>query len=730
MSENVERPPYGGALIATGLIFLLYIVTLAPTTAFWDASEYIATAHILGIPHPPGNPLFVVLAKAWSLLLAPLGLSVAVRVNLFAAFTSALSSGFVFLIAHRVLVGVVRTRWAALAGAGAASLIGATAYTVWNQSTVNEKVYTVSVLVIAAVSWLAVRWMDRRHEPGSERLLLAAGYLIVLGNSNHLMSALPGPSLLLLVLLVSPAVLLRRQLWVRLVPLVLIGLSFNLVLPVRAAERPVINEGDPSCESVGGAAVAAFTLGKAGCPALAGVLRRDQYQKPPVSMRMAPFGHQVLNWFQYFDWQWARGADPAEQPGNARLPFTLLFGMLGLVGLLAVWESDRRLFAYLGSLSLVLTVGLVFYLNFRYGYSLAPEVVDRDFHEVRERDYFFIAGFLVWGGLAGMGLAWAWDRVASAMPVRRAHLLTVPVLLVALIPLGMNRSWASRAGDYAARSWAYDLLMSVEPYGILFTNGDNDTFPLWYLQEVEGLRKDVTVIVGMYLNTTWYPRQLQDLTSPGRQRPFLDDQTGGVYDADAAGPTHPILLVSPEQLDAVGSGQIPQDVTVPFPGLAVTYPAGTPFNRVQRIALSIIHDSIDERPIYFASTAGLMSEMGLDQWAVRQGIVSKLVLRPMDEPQPDAFVQGSPQMGGEWFDYPRSMALYQNVYEFRSLRDRDIWFDRATLNIPTHFYALAYQLSDVATLQGAPEATVLELFEDAQAFLVTAEGGPRGTPTN
>ena len=77
--------------------FALYALTLAPTIAFWDASEYVATAHILGIPHPPGNPLFVTLAKAWSLLLAPTGLPVAVRVNLFAAATSAGATGFLYL---------------------------------------------------------------------------------------------------------------------------------------------------------------------------------------------------------------------------------------------------------------------------------------------------------------------------------------------------------------------------------------------------------------------------------------------------------------------------------------------------------------------------------------------------------------------------------------------------------------------------------------------------------
>ena len=153
-----ERPPYLLAtLVALGAL-TLYVLTLAPTTQYWDASEYITAAHALGIPHPPGSPLFVILAHAWGLL--PLGTDYARRINLFAAVTSAASAGLWFLIGERWLGAIVAsaTRRRIVAAAGA--VVGATTFTVWNQSVVNEKVYTPSVLTIALVLWLVVRWAD------------------------------------------------------------------------------------------------------------------------------------------------------------------------------------------------------------------------------------------------------------------------------------------------------------------------------------------------------------------------------------------------------------------------------------------------------------------------------------------------------------------------------------------------------------------------------------------
>ncbi len=724
------RPAWGTAA-ATGLAaLLLYVLTLAPTTGFWDASEYIATAHILGIPHPPGNPFFVVLARSWSILLAPTGLSVAVRINLLAAVTSALSVFFLVLVAHRLLAVVYGDGWQARLGAALSGWMGATAFTVWHQSTLNEKVYTVSVLVIAAVSWLALRWRDRRDEPGSERLLLVAVFVLALGSTNHLMSVLPVPALAVLVLASRPTVLLRPQFLTRGVLLVLVGLSLSFVLPVRAAQDPVINEGDPTCDGVAEAAVAVYTLGRAGCPALSANLTREQYQKPPLDQRMAPFGHQVTNWFQYFDWQWSRGIDPSERPGTARLPFTVLFGLLGLAGLWVALRADAVAFAYLGVLAGTLTLGLVYYLNFKYGYSLAPEVTDPGLHEVRERDYFFLGGFLLWGVLAGMGLTGAWQTLAGLTRSDRPHRLTAPVLLLALVPVVLNAPWAARNGDWAARDWAWNLLMSVEPYGVLFTNGDNDTFPLWYLQEVEGIRRDVTVVVGQYLFTSWYPEQLREWTAPDRQRSY--DATGAsavareLHPAPLTPPREPIVALSPAEMDAIGSVRLDRPITVSFSEVAVQYPEGTVLTRGQQLALAIVHDSYDERPVYFATRAGLMNELGLARWGVRQGLVVKLDLRPPSAPEPEGLVRAGEGVGGAVVALPRSLRLVEEVYRYRGLEGRTLWQDRATLNIPWSFYFMYLQLADAARRAGHPTGQVQELDDAALAYEVLARGGARG----
>jgi len=747
-----QRPPYLHAALASASAFLLYLLTLAPTTAFWDASEYIATAYIVGLPHPPGNPFFVILGRVWTLLLAPTGLPVAVRVNLLAAFTSAAATGFLFLVTHRVLKewstagegsrgSGDEAQWAIRApiiGAWAGAILASTAFTVWSQSTVNEKVYTPSMLVIALVSWLTIRWLDRKDEPNSAWLLVLAVYLISLGSTSHLMSVLPGPALLGAVLVEKRSLLMDRRFLARALSAVLVGLSFNLVLPIRSAQQPVINEGEPVCASAAEAAVAVYTLGRAGCPELSANLTRDQYGKQsvfadPTSDPLSPsprgvgiLTHQFLNYFQYFDWQWARGLAVSELPGNARLPFSLVFLGLGVWGVVVASARSAYL-TYLAILAVTLTAGLVYYLNFRYGYSLQPELVGVS-REVRERDYFFVASFHLWGFLSGIGLVASWRWAAGGTFGGRGLALASPVLLLAFVPLLFNWAWASRKGDFAARDWAYDMLQSVEPYGILFTNGDNDTFPLWYLQEVEGLRQDVTVIVVQYLQTDWYPRQLKYHTAPERQRSFDDTVAVGLYGTPERMPTRPITTLSDSEMDGVSFAVLSEDYTISIEGRPIRFPAGFQFSRADQLALAIIQDSIAERPIHFASTGSQARAIGLDPFVVRQGLVAKLRLEDLEETE--GIVKVSDAVGGEWIDLERSMVLANEIFTYRGLRDRDVWADRATLNIPWHFYFLYLQMADAVSLgregdELSPSDEVLmeELLDHADRFLLTAEGG-------
>ena len=745
------RPPYGWAALAGSAVGLLYVFTLAPTTAFWDTSEYIATAHILGIPHPPGNPLFVVLARTWEVLLAPFGLSTAVRVNLFSTLMSSLAHGLWFLVMHHVLRYFSEDRRFRLCGAAVAVLCSATAFTVWNQSNVNEKVYTVSLFTIALLSWLAFRWQETLDKGRHGNLLVLMAFVLALSVGNHLMAFLAAPALLIFVLIVRPSTLLQPRLYAAGALALVLGLSIHLFLPVRSELGPVINEAQPTCESVGDALGAIVTYGNAGCEELSGALKREQYDKPPLNPRLAPLSSQFRNWLQYFDWQWARGIDgDSVLFGKARAPFTILFVVLGVFGMVEHYRRDKASWAYMASLFAVLSVGLTYYLNFKYGYSIPAPVNDPELHEVRERDYFFVAGFSVWGLLAGVGIAALWERVARAMRKgRRSLLLGSPVLALALIPLFFNFDRASRAGDYSARDWAHNLLMSVEPYALLFTNGDNDTFPLWYLQEVEGIRRDVTIAVTSYLNTDWYVQQLRDLTrpcEPGQdpeaeptrtrivcQRPYTADNVTAMYTDDPAAAREagktPLVTAQPvrpptrsvfHDLDDETVGKV---ATSYFPleearqmnlgPLMATMAAEQYMYPWHQFALAAIARSLGDRPVYFASSgsAGAASTFGLRYHLVRQGLAFRLWPGDPAELESQGVRRNTDTSAlagvvGPWLDVERTRVLAEDVFVHRGgLPDEwDYWPDGSTVGIPNYYAWVFLGLYQEALRQNDEEA--------------------------
>jgi hypothetical protein len=756
--KGIERqrvgllPVWGWAVLASVLVWLLYAFTLGPTTAFWDTSEYITTAWIMGLPHPPGNPLFVLVGRTWLILTAWTGLEVATRINLLSATVSAASAGFWFLAVMRIWAHFTENRGVALAAGFVSVLVGATAYTVWAQSNVNEKVYTVSLLFVAVISYLAMLWEDHSDSWRGDRIFVLVLFLLGIGWANHQMSVLPILALIAFMLWHRWKTLLRPALLATGVLLLLAGYTVQLLfVPIRSAQNPIIDEADPECPSLITAVTPDFKATASAktpvptCDALSASIRREQYLPPPLSERQAPFAAQFANWVQYFDWQWARTLMPP-----ARHVVTFLFLGLGLLGLWKHARGDFDSFVYFFTLLISATVILIYYLNFKYGYTQAPELpIER--HEVRERDYFFVLSFYLWGLYAGMGIVTAWQALGSWLSrgregdpgaIEHAGLRAAsPLLGIALIPLLLNFQLADRRGDYSARDWAYNLLQSVEPYAILFTNGDNDTFPLWYLQEVEGIRRDVTVIVHSYLGTKWYPKQLRELTRPcgPGEDPLADPTTilcQRPFDRDAALPMYAEMPVVPprrsihsltnEEIDQLPIYEVaPAGFEVRMsPSILLSYPDDRVFTHPDLLVLRIIRESLGDRPIYFAATAPPVYQVWeLEEHMVRQGLAHKLVDAPLEETVDRVALD--PQFGVRWIDLERSHELLWDVFQLDYLLNWDLWPEPSTrASIPAQYYIAHVALSEAHRLREEPEEAMRALERGTRLYELAARAVP------
>ncbi len=718
MSDGRQtRPPYLAALIAALVVLVGYVVTLAPSVTFWDAGEFIAASKILGIPHPPGTPFFVMLAHVWATLV-PVG-EWAWRTNLLSAVCGAAGAGLWFLVAHETIRAMATDLEEGLAkilaagGATAAAVISAFGFTMWQNSNETE-VYAIAVFTIAAVCWLSLRWRANRGTGHGSRMLLLAVYLGGMSIGNHLLGLLVGPALVTFLVITAwrepisdTAERLREWgeiavvggLWMLLIgtglgntalvfmgalafgaALVLamrrgagqfavlglilasVGVTTYLFLYIRAGQNPFINEADPSTWQ-----------------SLLAVIRREQYgiRTPfddPTQLHgpentgrtLQLIGLQLLNYIQYFDWQWAKGMTANLGAIQFRTVFTLLFLWLGTRGFLAQRRADRGSWWFLTVLFLTTGLGLVAYMNFKPGFSVGYEYFPRsDDHEVRERDYFFVASFLVWGVWAGIGLA-ALAKRAMQMLAGRAR-MAAAVFALAAIPFALNFNAASRKHGADARlagDFAYDLLNTVPPYGVLFTFGDNDTFPLWWAQEVAGIRRDVTVVCLALAETDWYMRQMRENPT----RPFEPETAPAIWKAYPTGnrPDWRLHTMSNEDIANAVPQLLGNDVRLRIGTQEVTLPEGSPLYGKDFLVIRVLQENFGRRPLVWALSAS-GSHFGLNHLLVQRGIGIYLDTQPADSASGRYdFLR----MLQSPLDLPVTDSLANGVYRYADLLER------------------------------------------------------------
>jgi hypothetical protein len=192
--------------VFAGLAFLLslivYMKTIAPTTSFWDCGEFITCSYILGVPHPPGAPFYLLLGRIFTMI--PFAADIGLRVNAISALSSALTVMFLYLIIVRLI-----KQWRGEAKDGfdmvilvASGMIGALGYaftdTFWFNA-VEAEVYAISMFFTSSIVWLILVWLDKSDEPGSERYLLIIAYLVGLAIAVHLLMILALPAIFMVI---------------------------------------------------------------------------------------------------------------------------------------------------------------------------------------------------------------------------------------------------------------------------------------------------------------------------------------------------------------------------------------------------------------------------------------------------------------------------------------------------------------------------------------------------
>ncbi len=525
-AEQRRRATWAAQCITIGVVvpacafvaaLILYLTTLAPSITLAngasDSGELASAAYTLGIAHPTGYPLYTVAG----FVVTHLGRDEPAHLlNAFSAVMGALCVGLVTLIA---VTAARRARPGAAGALVAAATLGAPAVLAlcpffWTEATVVET-RTLALALDAAVLALLVvpAWPGRRAA-------MAASLLYGLALCDHLLSLYLAPAV---IVLVAPWAGWRARRWLLLAVLFAAGLAPYLYLPLRAATSPVADWGHPD------------TLGR-----VLWVVTGAEYR-------------YLMG-----------GLDVAAQVSRVGDMFGLLASQVSWPALAAATLGEGALLAAAGARRLGVALALIF----------VADVVLTSAYQAPAAPAYLLLGLLCLSIAAAVG--WLVAAVAVARLLVRAR-LTAPAATAAMLlvvvaaasevgPAVAAGAAVDLASSTAARDGAVAALRRLPHNAIIFAEGDEASFPLWYAQRGLGVRPDVTIVAAALLNFAWYDGQMRALPAfDASQLPPADPTDDPTSDlgigpvreaalATAAAPGHPVYLVAPTPaLDSVCS---------------------------------------------------------------------------------------------------------------------------------------------------------------------------------
>ncbi len=402
--------------------------------------------------------------------------------------------------------------------------------------------------------------------------------------------------------------------------LILVAVSTELYLPLRARKltelyqdkqvherylageniAPRINECNP------GKSFTAFN----------NVLHRSQYGPQRIIPRQTQDATgfnlaegsfwQFAHFIRYLSWQPIRNEGTNKYFRSIILALFYLFGIWGMVEL---FRREKKVFVFMILIMFMLSFATIGYLNLKF--SPSDSNPNHQPREVRERDYFFHAAYVYFGILIGFGFLgftnWLRKETKGNRFVDIGSLSGIVVF--SLIPLLANRYVNNRYGDFIPKDYAYNMLSSCDKGAIMFTNGDNDTFPLWFAQEVLGLRRDVIVANLSLINTDWYIKQLKHWGAPVSFSDYVIEQLEPFMTRDRR-----VIFVK----DIMTRNLIATNARITLKNTDYVSPQ-------EDFAARYFKGYKGEVPIYFASTVSQENFQGFRPYLRLEGLVYRLI---------------------------------------------------------------------------------------------------------